>query len=159
KERGFSQEDRLVLSLPGVSSLADLELGQSCIRNAGWVVRSPDNYLVVDDTYAGLIGGALSTQGICAFAGTGASVYLGQPTGHQRFIAGKGGKLDGFGPMIGDHGSGFRLAMATLERMGRDLDESGWGGISPLFEQLLTSLGADWAAIQKRGLQNGFDDL
>jgi N-acetylglucosamine kinase-like BadF-type ATPase len=161
RARGFTADDRLVLSLPGVSSATDLARGKECIDEAGWPAGKGDTSLVVDDTYAGLIAGARCTHGICAFAGTGASVYLGSPSyaNHQAFLPDKSFKLDGFGPMIGDHGSGFRLAMATLERMGRDLDEYGVKAITSLYEQLLKALKTDWSLIRNKGLQNGIDDL
>ena len=115
KRRGIRPEDRLTLCLPGISTILDHQVGEDCVRDAGWPVAEPANYCIIDDTYAGLIAaGPQSTQGICAFAGTGASVYMGTPDGSIRnFTPDKVFKLDGFGAMLGDHGSGFRLALGV----------------------------------------------
>jgi len=168
----FGPDDRLVLSLPGVSTTQDLKTGEKCVLGSSWPTSGTPNYCIVDDTYAGLIAGALSTQGICAFAGTGASVYMGTPHGNSRvFQPIKPFKLDGYGPMFGDHGSAFRLAMRTLEEICREFDfpiignppKEGRGvhGLPELFDQLVRQMKkmvrpefTEW-----NFLQNWFDAL
>ena len=161
-----------LLSLPGVSTTQDLITGEKCVLDSSWPIAKTRNYCIVDDTYAGLVAGALSTQGICAFAGTGASVYMGTPYGKNRvFQPIKAFKLDGYGPMLGDHGSAFRLAMSTLERICREFDfpiitdppQEGRGihGLPKLFDELVKQMKtlvhpefAEW-----NFLQNWFDAL
>src|SRR5438045_486690 len=68
------QTDRIVLSLPGVSTAVDKELGLFFLRAMGW--KNESILIIVDDTWSGLIGGLLHDRGICAFAGSGASVFF-----------------------------------------------------------------------------------
>jgi N-acetylglucosamine kinase-like BadF-type ATPase len=87
-------------------------------------------FLIADDTWAGLLAGTLGYRGTCAFAGTGASVYVG--TGD--FPSGREHKIDGWGPIIGDYGSGFQLAVDLFREMGRI--ESLTGAPPPFFKLL-----------------------
>ena len=78
KDQGFNLLERaskLALAIPGVSSPRDLAVAEKAIGQSSWR-RDTTTYRVVDDTYVGLIAGAFSTRGICAFAGTGASVFV-----------------------------------------------------------------------------------
>lgn len=123
---GFLREDRLVLAVPGVSAECDFAIGKECVKAAGWpIVDNFGNVQIIDDTIAGLFAASWSTKGICAFAGAGASVYVGTAQGMPRSSTHsfKPWKLDGFGPMLGDHGSGFHLAVLTLRTMFRRFDE------------------------------------
>jgi len=124
RPNGFLPEDRLVLALPGVATKRDFKNARGCVAASGSPI-SPANVHVIDDTFAGLIAASQSTQGICAFAGAGASVYMGTPSGEFRRSTDtcKPFKRDGFGPMLGDHGSGFELAMSALRKIFRHLDE------------------------------------
>lgn len=128
----FDAGDRLVLSLPGVSTPHDKARARRCIIAAGW----PDDRRIpcfpVDDTCAGLVAGLQAAEGICAFAGSGASVFVAEGGG---FVLGKPFKLDGWGPIIGDFGGGFRLAMSTLEHLCVALDEK--TELPVLFERIL----------------------
>lgn len=110
------KQNRVVLSLPGVSSCEDRKKGFYFLKTAGCANRGIIR--VVDHTWSGLVGGLLRERGICAFAGSGASVFLGV----DGFKLGKEYKLDGFGVIIGDFGSGFRMAVRLLERIGRAID-------------------------------------
>ena len=151
RESGFRPEDRLALSLPGVSTYWDQDVGENCVAGSDWPRANPPNFCVVDDTFAGLIAGALSTRGICAFAGTGASVYMGTPDGASgSYVVGPPDKWDGFGPLLGDHGSAFRMAVTTLERICCDLNECvmtdrptegrGRHGLPVLFDKLIRKI-------------------
>lgn len=71
--------------------------------------------VVADDTWAGLLAGTFSLKGTCAFAGTGASVFVGEGS----YPKGWEGKIDGWGPIIGDFGSGFQLAVNFFRQLGR----------------------------------------
>ena len=138
---------RITLALPGVTTNFDLTLGADCLANRGWT--DPGCLQVVDDTWAGLIAGALSRTGICAIAGTGASVFIGVGD----FLLGKARKLDGFGPVLGDWGSGFRLACHYLEDVGRCFDNE---LEVPLLSELVQAVPQIEAA---DGIQNWFDGL
>jgi N-acetylglucosamine kinase-like BadF-type ATPase len=118
--------DEFVLALPGAAYDEDQELARLCLHRSTWTpVRK---CRIVDDTWAGLVGGTLQTKGICAFAGTGASIYV----GFGEWKA-KPNKIDGWGPVLGDFGSGFQLVVDFFRRLGRRYDE---GKIMPLFEEL-----------------------
>jgi len=139
---------RVTISLPGVTDERPLDH----LASVNW--RTPDCLQVVDDTCAGLIGGALDRTGICAIAGTGASVCIG--LGEFPFPLGKSRKLDGFGAILGDWGSGFRLATRYLEEYGRHYDRFGNPELIPLFHELLA---AQPNIKHVDGLQNWFDVL
>lgn len=126
---------RFFLSLPGVATKDDERRVESLMKKSGWPVG--DNANFSDDTWTGLVAGLRRLDGICAFAGTGASVLVSHGPDEFR---GKPFKLDGWGPMIGDFGSGFRLVMRLLEEIGRHLDET--GKAPPIFEDLLLQLEA-----------------
>jgi N-acetylglucosamine kinase-like BadF-type ATPase len=171
-QHAFTPEDRLVLALPGVSTMHDLAIGHSIARLSKWQIGDTRNYAIVDDTYAGLIAGARSTRGICAFAGTGASVYMGTSDGEDcTYFPTKPFKFDGLGPMLGDHGSGFRLAMTALETIGRELDvcrhsdtrKEGRNphGLPILFDALIEEIEKSYPKLYEEPsfLQNWFDDL
>jgi len=71
--------------------------------------------VVADDTWAGLLAGTFNLKGTCAIAGTGASVFVGE----GRYPKGWEAKIDGWGPIIGDFGSGFQLAVNFFRQLGR----------------------------------------
>ena len=60
--------------MPGAATADEQDLVKYCLSRAGW--KKPDKYVVVDDTWAGLVAGTLSYSGTCVFAGTGASIYV-----------------------------------------------------------------------------------
>jgi N-acetylglucosamine kinase-like BadF-type ATPase len=119
---------KLILALPGAATGFDQQIAETCLILNGWKDRT--KYKVVDDTWAGLIGGRLDRRGICAFAGTGASVFVGLGD----FPQGKTCKIDGWGPILGDFGSGFQLAMDMFRFIGRAFDR---GYVPPLFSEVM----------------------
>jgi N-acetylglucosamine kinase-like BadF-type ATPase len=123
-----SRTIKLVLSLPGAAMEDDRKLARYCMAVNDWRDRS--KFAVVDDTWAGLYGGALSSRGICAFAGSGASVFVGL----GEYKSGKSHKMDGWGPILGDFGSGFQLVVDTFRFFGRSLDK---GYTPPLFKDFV----------------------
>jgi N-acetylglucosamine kinase-like BadF-type ATPase len=92
---------KLVLALPGAEISYGQELAGTCLLLIEWRDRS--KFFIADDTWAGLIGG-LQRRGICAFAGTGAAVYVGQ----GEFVEDPNRKIDGWGHILGDYGSGYQ---------------------------------------------------
>lgn len=141
------QTTRLVLALPGAATKFEKEIAETCLLLNGWNNRS--QYSIADDTWAGLIAGSLDRRGICVFAGTGAAVFVGLgdfPEDNTR-------KIDGWGHILGDFGSGFQLALEMFRLIGRLLDK---GQSSPLFDDLLR---AERSICGVEDLQRWFDQL
>lgn len=124
--------ERFVISIPGAASEADQAIVHATIVKAGWPFDQTAKLDVIDDTWAGLIAGTHSFRGICATAGTGASVYVGKGDHSDPFGANKDSKIDGWGCIIGDFGSGFQLAVEMFRRLNRRLD---WGEGATVFEE------------------------
>jgi N-acetylglucosamine kinase-like BadF-type ATPase len=124
-----AQTSKLVLAVPGAEIPYGQRLAEACLFLNDWTDRS--QFFIVDDTWAGLIGGALRRRGICAFAGTGAAVYVGL----GEFAANKRQKIDGWGHILGDYGSGYQLALKMFRFLGRTLDRD---NLSPLFAEILS---------------------
>ena len=123
---------RISISMAGASTKGDQALVKVCLLQPYW---SQDmKFKILDDTWAGLIAGTFSTNGTCVFAGTGASVYVNDNSGEEEIFYGKPHKIDGWGPLIGDFGSGFQLATHMFRFFGRELDKS---GCPELFNRLL----------------------
>ena len=137
---------RIVLSMAGAGTVTDHRLIEHFLLHDTWA--EPNTYIILDDTWAGLLAGTLSCTGVCAFAGTGASVYVSEKIGETidfhddtqlsimsevRFHGGKR-KIDGWGPTIGDFGSGFQLATDMFRLFNRELDR---GNPPELFREVL----------------------
>lgn len=131
-ERGISAKElkaRLrscVISYPGAGSEVDQKtcLDASSVNCLDGVPKE-----IVDDTWAGLYAHTEKRSGICAFAGAGASVAIASGS----FIPCDKYKIDGWGPLIGDFGSGFDLVTRYFRRLGRLRDH---GESSPLFSSI-----------------------
>lgn len=164
KRAELTSEDRLVLVIPGISSLHDLTTCQDFVRQSEWPSNS-FNFSVIDDTYAGLVAGGLSTKGISVISGMGSSVFIGAPDETPLpFTPGKPRKLDGWGPFLGDHGSAFRLSLSCLETLCRQIDEpiqqaNSESGLSPFYMTVLQQIVEPAGSNGFRGLQNVIDDL
>jgi N-acetylglucosamine kinase-like BadF-type ATPase len=121
------QVSRIVVALPGAGRQSDFELACDFVRSSGW---DSELFQILDDTWAGLYEMTLSEKGICAFAGTGASVCVSA----KSFTPGDVQKVDGWGPVIGDYGSGFQLVVDFFRLYRRRLDK---GEHCALFERIL----------------------
>lgn len=145
--------DEVVIAMPGVTTQYDRDRISFPLKKFGF-----KNLTIVDDTWAVLIAGLRSKRGISAIAGTGASVYLGV----DYFRLDKRFKLDGFGAILGDWGSGFRLAVRLLEEAGRMHDR---GERIELADRLITFANKIHRTLENPllesmdNLQNWFDDL
>lgn len=104
-------ETDLRLILPGVKET----LIEQTLASSGMAYHSLS---VIDDTVGVLLANLGNLDGICAFAGSGAAVLSGiEISGADyipSFLGTLDGKLDGFGPLVGDFGSGFRFASEIL---------------------------------------------
>ncbi|HTI69386.1 MAG TPA: hypothetical protein VMF06_05445 [Candidatus Limnocylindria bacterium] len=124
---------KVVIALAGAAFLEDQNLAASRLSARYTVALEQSSYkrfVVVDDTWAGLVAGTFGLTGTCACAGTGASVFVGdgtQPTGWQ-------GKIDGWGAIIGDFGSGFQMSVDFMRQLGREEERT--NRIPPIFESL-----------------------
>jgi hypothetical protein len=116
---------------------------------------------IFDDTWTGLVAQENSPRnGICAFAGHGASVSI----AIQGFSEEKAYKIDGWGATIGDFGSGFDLARALFRYLGRQFDR---GNVPSCFDYLKHHLETanphafkvPKLPVELRGIQNWFDKL
>ena len=123
---------RAVFALPGVGTPTHRELALELI--AGPCPEFRQNCEILDDTWAGLYAETQESRGICAFAGTGASVCVAV----DEFEADKLYKIDGWGPVIGDHGSSFQLVTLFFQWLGREYDETGTA--PPIFDEILDSI-------------------
>ncbi len=145
---------KVVIAMPGVSTIYDEARIKSTLSQFRFA--SPEEITIIDDTWAVLIAGLRNCRGLSVIAGTGASAYIGL----DRFRIGKKFKLDGFGSLLGDWGSGFRLVTRLLEEAGRhnDRDQEDF----PLGQELLkkaSEIRASALLDSFIGLQNWFDDL
>lgn len=140
-----SKCERICLALPGAATDTDQKLAETALTRAGW---AGGNVSILDDTWAGLIAGAHSCRGICAFAGTGASVFV----GHGSFDLNRIQKLDGWGAFLGDRGSGFQLVMKALRQIARAFDQ---GETVPLARALFSANKLDITSLVQ--LQEWFD--
>ena len=118
---------RLVLAVPEVATEGDQALAQICLKMSGWTDIAKAQ--IADDTWAMLVAGTGTYEGVCAYSGTGASVLVGLDN-----VRGKSYKIDGRGPVLGDFGSAFQLATDMFRFFCRSCDR---GVIPPLFDEFL----------------------
>lgn len=123
---------KTALAMPGAGAEDDLALIKVCLVRPIW--KEESRCLILDDTWAGLVAGAFLSRGTCAFAGTGASIYVNDKVEKEVKFYGKPHKINGWGPLIGDFGSGFQLATYMFRFFGRELDTK---GTSELFDKLI----------------------
>jgi hypothetical protein len=104
-------EHEVTLILPGIDDEA------SCVESLKESGFCPKFLRIIDDTACVLLAALGSVDGICAFAGSGAAVLSGPELREAGSIPGslrRIGKYDGYGPLIGDYGSGFRFASECI---------------------------------------------
>jgi N-acetylglucosamine kinase-like BadF-type ATPase len=111
-----------MFSLPGAWRVPDRSNAVTIINASQW--RREVDY-VIDDTLAGLFVETADFCGVCAFAGTGASVAraVARP-GETDVSKVKVFKVDGWGPVIGDYGSSFGIAANYFRHLRRVLDRN-----------------------------------
>jgi N-acetylglucosamine kinase-like BadF-type ATPase len=138
----------MVICVAGGAKRRDQEQVRDFLDNIHWK-SAPSHVTVVDDTWSGLVAGTTSYFGTCAFAGTGASVFVGLGkcplTDHR-------GKFDGWGSIIGDFGSAFQLSVDLFRSLNRHYDKT--GKAPPLFKKILEAC-PDIESIQN--VQRWFD--
>lgn len=127
-----NRTERIALSMPGAGTTKDQALIEVCLLRPEW--KDPNKYLILDDTWAGLVAGTSSSSGTCVFAGTGASIYMNDIPQRKMNFFGKPNKIDGWGPVIGDFGSGFQLTVDMFRLFNREFDK---GNTPKLFWEVL----------------------
>ncbi|MEW6749551.1 MAG: BadF/BadG/BcrA/BcrD ATPase family protein [Candidatus Latescibacterota bacterium] len=125
---GPAQPLSLCLALAGVGREDDREEVAALARRCGWA----QELCVVSDARAALEGAHAAGAGLVVVAGTG-SIVLGKGPGGEEARAG------GWGPVLGDEGSGYALAAEALRAALRAHD--GWGPPTALEEVLRGWLG------------------
>lgn len=103
---------RVAIALPGIATPLDRSEAEFAMQWAKW--NSETQIRLLDDTRAGLLGGALQDTGICAIANSGASVLAVLNWGTGDYY-----KFDGWGSIIGDFGSGFDATQSLFRFLGR----------------------------------------
>jgi N-acetylglucosamine kinase-like BadF-type ATPase len=116
KEEFLNDVEYAVFSFPGVGLKPEQDRAIKVVGSVCTTLR----FKVIDDTWAGLYLNTKEARGICAFAGSGSSVSLALGA----FSVGKEYKIDGWGYLIGDFGSGFQLATQFFRKLGRRLDRN-----------------------------------
>jgi N-acetylglucosamine kinase-like BadF-type ATPase len=107
--------DSWMFCLPGAWRAPDRAKALSTIAKAGWSAKGE---YVTDDALAGLFVETCCARGICAFAGTGASVLAVSGSFDEQNVV----KIDGWGPVIGDFGSSFQIVSSYFKSLRRTLD-------------------------------------
>lgn len=128
----------LCLGLAGAGRPAEQQAIADLALARGWAraVR------VVSDAQAALVGAHGNQTGLVVISGTG-SMVLG------RNAQGAQARAGGWGPLLGDEGSGYQLGMEGVRAALRARD--GWGPATTLDQRLRLALGlADWDQIVHR---------
>ena len=115
KHSAFSSEDveKVALTLPGVSHFEDVLAGKKLLEELG-LPTIKEKAVVLDDTLSALVAGAGTFKGVGVVAGTGASAVNAYPLHALTETISYPLKKDGLGPLLGDHGSGFKLGVEFL---------------------------------------------
>lgn len=130
--------DGLCLALAGAGRTAEQQAIAERALAQGWALQ----VRVVSDAHAALVGAHGNQPGLVVLAGTG-SMVLGQNAAGQQARAG------GWGPWLGDEGSGYHLGIEGIKASLRARD--GWGPATLLGERLRQALALeDWDQIVRR---------
>ena len=132
-ELGAASQDRsLCLALAGAGRRPERLAIAEMARSRGWARRVE----VVSDAQGALTGAHGGGPGLIAISGTG-SIVLG------RDESGREARAGGWGPLLGDEGSGYSVGLEALRAVLRA--EDGWGDKTLLAGELQKALGlANW---------------
>ncbi len=92
------------------------------------------SFEIIPEPVAGLLAGGCTPSGLLALAGTGSDVFL---IKKRKVLCAVGG----WGPFMGDQGSGAWIGLQALRSLGRDVN--GWGpktALTPLLNEHLVRL-------------------
>ena len=94
-------------------------------------IFAKEKYALTSDAEVALISGTLAEFGVIVISGTGSIVY-------GRNAEGKETRYGGYGPLISDDGSGYRIAVEGLRAVARAHD--GLDGSNPIMEPVFSQL-------------------
>lgn len=103
----------ICLSMPGISHNEHLDEARKLLSEFPQLANAN---IILDDTITGLLAGIGSMRGLCAFSGSGSSVFIGQDLILLPEVATRPHKIDGYGPLLGDRGSGFKISVELLSK-------------------------------------------
>ena len=106
--------DAACLGIAGVDREGDARIIRDIMRRLGF--RS--NLLIVNDALIALVAGAGAGPGVVVISGTGSIAY---GVSHRGLAA----RAGGWGPTLGDEGSGYWIGRRALEAVVRDVDGRG----------------------------------
>ena len=106
--------DAVCLGMAGVDRESDGRVIRDIMRRLGF----RQNTLIVNDALIALVAGAGASPGVVVISGTGSIAY----GVSQRGVAARAG---GWGPTLGDEGSGYWIGRRALEAVVRDVDGRG----------------------------------
>ena len=116
--------DAACLGIAGVDREGDSRVIRDIMRRLGF--RS--HVLIVNDALIALVAGAGASPGVVVISGTGSIAY---GVSHRGLAA----RAGGWGPTLGDEGSGYWIGRRALEAVMRDVD--GRGPRTQLTEKVL----------------------
>lgn len=139
KVTGTVKIEAICLGLAGVAREADIQVVHSLVqqlKNSNflpitWALQ-PSNVVICNDAMIALAGGVGHTVGIVAIAGTGSIVF---GRNHQGYTK----RVGGWGHILGDEGSAYKIAIQGMQAALRAYD--GRGLPTSLQERLKQHLG------------------
>jgi N-acetylglucosamine kinase-like BadF-type ATPase len=106
--------DAVCLGMAGVDRDSDGRVIREIMRRLGF----RQNTLIVNDALIALVAGAGASPGVVVISGTGSIAY---GVSHRGLAA----RAGGWGPTLGDEGSGYWIGRRALEAVVRDADGRG----------------------------------
>ena len=133
-----SQDRSLCLALAGAGRRPERMAIAAMARSGGWAQRVK----VVSDAQGALTGAHGGGPGLIAISGTG-SIVLG------RDESGREARAGGWGPLLGDDGSGYSIGLEALRAILRA--EDGWGEKTLLSGELQEAMKLkDWSRLVQK---------
>ncbi|HPP01198.1 MAG TPA: BadF/BadG/BcrA/BcrD ATPase family protein [bacterium] len=117
----------ICLGLAGVGQEQDHEILRPLFDN----LFGKESYLLTSDAEIALVSGTLSEFGIVVLAGTGSIIFGRNPKGKES-------RVGGYGPLLSDEGSGYRIGLEALRAIVRYHD--GLGPDTPIRSAVLSHL-------------------
>ena len=122
---GTVQVAAICLGLAGVGRLSDIPVVQTWVKQLQssdalpitWALQ-PANVVICNDALIALVGGLSHAVGIVAIAGTGSIVFGRNSQGSTK-------RVGGWGPILGDSGSAYHIAILGLRAALRAYDGCG----------------------------------
>lgn len=109
-----SWPEAVCLGIAGVDRDSDARVIREIMRRLGFRA----NTLIVNDALIALVAGAGASPGVVVISGTGSIAY---GVSHRGLAA----RAGGWGPTLGDEGSGYWIGRRALEAVVRDVDGRG----------------------------------